>query len=966
MASAVVGALRAVLSADTADFDKAMKGADANIRKLADSMQKQLVPSQSRVNALVKDFLGSREIGLANAYAKAVEQIGGANKLVASDQAKVNRVVQEALQHYRALGVQAPSNLKALAAATIQAKKPMDDVGMSVTSLLGKMRGLAGVFGVSIGAGALVAFAKGAFDAAEQINDMALKMGVSVEAAQRFSFAAKQSGADIEGVARSVSFMNKNLAEGDKSTVAALSAAGLKFADIRAMKPEEAFRTIADAIGKIPDPMLQSKVAMELFGKSGAELLPMIRENSLKAADSIRVMSDDTVKALDDAKDAWEAFWNDVTIITGGAIAEIMPQIKQMLNDLRVGFGFLAGLVIPGFGNPFSVAKATVGAIDASKLKPMRDLQAMLTDPSAMSSHGLKATFLSKEERDAADKKAKDATASAAKFNQSVSEYIKQWSTGMTSAQREMEKVSAAALGRLGLTGAYDFISGFRVSNQLSSLLGPGINLGYTPPPPSTGGLPMPRSAGPRGPMGLAELLAGVTVPGQTTGALFRSGIGGAFSNLPQTILQAITGGGNIGQSIGSLFGSSVGTSLMGGKLGTTLKSSKLGSMLADFIPGAGALLGPALGKLFGAIGGIGANTTKGARGDFAKQMGFESLDNLYQKLRSLGAEGEKLANVGLNVIGKNDQAANKKWMDDVTAFFDRLEKVPGKVNELSQALARFGGAIPDQLSPLLDSILGNENLSADLRRQLEGMKKPSWQAAQEMAQALGINPAALGAGFNQSRLAEQAFNLKRSLDVFAKFAGSDQNAILKDMADEFSALAEDSRRTGAALPKAVQAFIRKIDEMGLLLDENGNRIDSSLLTFADIEDEYLAQAVSLLEQIRDLLTPPTGPGDVPKPLPPGFTPHPPGTPPTPPTPPGGPVNPDDPGFQMYMPSVSGFNSAYAGAFSGPSMSGMTMPPDVTINAVDAPSFEQFLAQRGGAEAVARTLYPVIERWGHG
>src|SRR5678815_4735622 len=112
MASAVVGALRAVLSADTADFDKAMKGADANIRKLADSMQKQLVPSQSRVNALVKDFLGSREIGMANAYAKAVEQIGGANKLVASDQAKVNRVVQEALSHYKALGVEAPASLK--------------------------------------------------------------------------------------------------------------------------------------------------------------------------------------------------------------------------------------------------------------------------------------------------------------------------------------------------------------------------------------------------------------------------------------------------------------------------------------------------------------------------------------------------------------------------------------------------------------------------------------------------------------------------------------------------------------------------------------------------------------------------------------------------------------------------------------------------------------------------------------
>src|SRR5678815_2110600 len=117
-----------------------------------------------------------------------------------------------------------------------------------------------------------------------------------------------------------------------------------------------------------------------------------------------------------------------------------------------------------------------------------------------------------------------------------------------------------------------------------------------------------------------------------------------------------------------------------------------------------------------------------------------------------------------------------------------------------------------------------------------------------------------------------------RSLDLFGKFAGSDQNAILKDMADEFSDLAAQSIKNGVALPKAVQAFIQQVAAMGLLIDENGNQIDLSLLKFADIEDDYQKEVVSLLEQIRDLLTPPPSPEDALKPNPPGFTPRVPGT----------------------------------------------------------------------------------------
>jgi hypothetical protein len=249
-------------------------------------------------------------------------------------------------------------------------------------------------------------------------------------------------------------------------------------------------------------------------------------------------------------------------------------------------------------------------------------------------------------------------------------------------------------------------------------------------------------------------------------------------------------------------------------------------------------------------------------------------------------------------------------------------------------------------------------------------MRKPSWQAAQDLASSFGVNLGSLGGGFNQSRLADRAFELKRALDLFGRFEGSDQNAILRDMADEFSDLATQSIRTGVALPKAIQEFIRQVAQMGLLIDENGNQIDLALLQFKDIEDEYEKQVVSLLEQIRDLLSPrsapapgapaPGGPGGPPRPAPPTDPDNPdPGDPYNP----RGPIRqPDLPGYAaLSLPALDmqGFDG-----FGGTGAAVTTSAGVTNIYAIDAPSFETFLSQRGGAEAVIRTMGPVIERWG--
>ncbi len=1005
MASAVVGALRILLSADTAEAEKAIAGLDDQTKKLAKTMANDLAPSQSKVNSLVRSFLGSKEIGLAESYAKAVEHIGGANKLTAADQARTNKVVQEALAHYKALGTAAPPALVALANATKQVKIHTDQITPGVAALRMEWLKLTSAFT----AGALLEKGlQGVGQAFGMVADFvkdSVKEYVEAEQIQRKVTAALTAQglaiptvlAQFDALANKYKDLTVNSDEAIKEVEALLVQVG-------GVLPSEMDQAL-DAVTN-----LSAGLGIDL--RSAAMMVSKSFEDNFGALKKAGVQIDETrakAEGMTYVLGEIQKRFGGQARAEMGSYAGQLKQLENQFKDLQEEIGrtfaesgvLNVGLALAKVGvkllsleflrllsiistMPSLKDVAAVGIAGAlpkwmkdqaatfdrlvKEMDARRGKDAALASSSGMSKEefwtGLSIEQEAQQEKDKAERektakgKAKEEADKLTKRNEAGAEFEKQRATGLSDSQRQDQEfwalwrkqrglteshAAALALSR-GASGPMDW-SSLLVNGQMAIPGAPSPLLGNTK---WMFGLPMKDNlkALLGEPITSAQLQAGANIPSDS----FRTIFGGAMNLLPQTILQAATGGGNFAKSIGALFGGQLAQGRLGenvegifkGGFGKTLQSSflgtKLGGAVAGAIPGiasmglssvlstgggkgmlsniasfaaAGSILpgiGTAIGAGIGAIVGIikaGGNNTKKAREEFAKNIGFESMENLYAKLKSMGDEGAKLANVGLNVIGKNDRAANEKWMKDVTAFFDRLEKVPGKVNELQSALGRIGGVLPTSLEPLLDSILKSSNLSPDLRAQLEGMRKPSWQAAADLAQQFGINPAALGAGFNQSRLAEQAFNLKHSLDLFGKFAGSDQNAILRDMADEFSTLASDALRTGTALPKAVEAFIRQISDMGLLVDENGNMIDAAVLTFADIEDEYQKEVVSLLEQIRDLLTPPaTGGGGVPGvPVPPGT--RPPNTPPV---------------FDPGMPSLGG---ATYGNYVMPTTEGM-------------------------------------------
>ncbi len=95
-----------------------------------------------------------------------------------------------------------------------------------------------------------------------------------------------------------------------------------------------------------------------------------------------------------------------------------------------------------------------------------------------------------------------------------------------------------------------------------------------------------------------------VAIAGDTIGRAFKGGWNSSIASLPQTIMSALQGGGDVGKSIGGLFGGEIMSSLSG-KLTQGLSGmfgKTIGGALGSVIPGLGTLLGSMIGPLIGKV----------------------------------------------------------------------------------------------------------------------------------------------------------------------------------------------------------------------------------------------------------------------------------------------------------------------------------------------------------------------------
>lgn len=151
----------------------------------------------------------------------------------------------------------------------------------------GKLAGQAfAAIGVAA-AGAAVAMGyavKAAADHADQLSKASQKIGVTVEALSRLEFAAKLSDVSLEQLTTGLGRLSKSMldvASGSKGPAAtAFRALGIAVKDASGQlrSSDQVLADIADRFSRMEDGSTKTALAIGIFGRAGAELIPLLNE----------------------------------------------------------------------------------------------------------------------------------------------------------------------------------------------------------------------------------------------------------------------------------------------------------------------------------------------------------------------------------------------------------------------------------------------------------------------------------------------------------------------------------------------------------------------------------------------------------------------------------------------------------------------------------------------------------------
>ena len=246
----------------------------------------------------------------------------------------------------------------------------LQGLGTTAAGVTGAMRGLTGASAGLSGAlgtlapllsvAGLASMVKGTLDAADNMNDLAQATGVSVEALSRFNKAAAVSGTNLEGVSKGLVKLNKALvdaATGGKESAATFAALGVnvKGADGQLKSADRVMLEVANRFKAMPDGAVKTALALRLFGKSGAELVPLLN----MGGDAIDKLSTKMTTAFAQKADEY----TDKLAVLGGKVRALGMDLTIALLPALEGITDALTVAVSAFSSmPAPLQNAAIGA----------------------------------------------------------------------------------------------------------------------------------------------------------------------------------------------------------------------------------------------------------------------------------------------------------------------------------------------------------------------------------------------------------------------------------------------------------------------------------------------------------------------------------------------------------------------------------------------------------------------------
>ena len=221
-----------------------------------------------------------------------------------------------------------------------QARKTSSDLSLikniAIGAVVAKGIGMA-ASAFSSAARSALSYATSVANSVDATNDLAERTGIGVESLQALQMAAKLSGIDdVTGAVQKLGVSIGKAAESGNAE--GFTRLGLSIQSLLAMSPEKQFMAVQRAISAIQNPAQRAAAAVEIFGKSGVELLPLMSKNVASIETKMRslgaIVGTDQVQAISAMNDALDEVKTTFAGITAQVISSLAPVVKGLAEDL--------------------------------------------------------------------------------------------------------------------------------------------------------------------------------------------------------------------------------------------------------------------------------------------------------------------------------------------------------------------------------------------------------------------------------------------------------------------------------------------------------------------------------------------------------------------------------------------------------------------------------------------------------
>ncbi|CAQ45384.1 phage tail protein [Stenotrophomonas maltophilia] len=243
----------------------------------------------------------------------------------------------------------ASNRAQILISAVDQTKTAFDSIKRGLgglTDTAKSVNGLLANLGVGVSLAGLTALVKSAIDTGDALDEMSQRVGISVETLSVWRPAAEQSGVSGESFEKGLRKLSTTMLEaatGSEEAARNFAAVGVAFKNQDGMLrgTDQVLLDLAERFKAMPDGAQKTALAVQLFGKAGAELIPFlnqgrdgIEELSAEMQALGVQMSGETAAQAGEFNDALDKLKLASTSIGNQIIASLLPALNDMAGGM--------------------------------------------------------------------------------------------------------------------------------------------------------------------------------------------------------------------------------------------------------------------------------------------------------------------------------------------------------------------------------------------------------------------------------------------------------------------------------------------------------------------------------------------------------------------------------------------------------------------------------------------------------